>query len=276
MVKINHPGWREGIPIIAHGVRIGIQVNKPQILERVQNYLPPGWKYSKSRFVERLYSLRVEDTKRLRGANRSHTLYGDLVELASSTNIDEILDRFEADVQFFVAETSRCRFFVHAGVVGWRGKAIVIPGRSFSGKSTLVSELVRAGATYYSDEYALLDLQGRVHPYARPLALRQPGTSKQEKCRVEELGGVSGIKPLPLGVVLVSPYKPTARWAPRRLSLGQGALALLDNLVSIRRQPRQALPVLQRVMIGAVALKGARGEAREVVDLILSSIEEVL
>ena len=43
-------------------------------------------------------------------------------------------------------------------IVTWgRGRAIVIPGRTFSGKSTLVAELVRAGATYYSDEYAVED-----------------------------------------------------------------------------------------------------------------------
>jgi hypothetical protein len=34
---------------------------------------------------------------------------------------------------------------------------------SYSGKTTLVSELIRAGATYYSDEYAVIDERGRVH-----------------------------------------------------------------------------------------------------------------
>jgi hypothetical protein len=31
-----------------------------------------------------------------------------------------------------------------------------------------VAELVRAGATYYSDEFAVLDSRGRVHPFPRP------------------------------------------------------------------------------------------------------------
>jgi len=59
-------------------------------------------------------------------------------------------------------------------VVAWRGRAILLPGRSYVGKSTLVMELVRAGAVYYSDEYAVLDARGRVHPFAQPVALREP------------------------------------------------------------------------------------------------------
>jgi hypothetical protein len=43
---------------------------------------------------------------------------------------------------------------------------MVLPGKSFAGKTTLVAALVRAGAEYWSDEYAVLDANGDVHPYA--------------------------------------------------------------------------------------------------------------
>jgi len=83
-----------------------------------------------------------------------------------------VFEAFETDLQLYVAEMAPRRLFVHAGVVGWRGQAIIIPGRTFTGKTTLVAALVKAGATYYSDEYAVLDVRGRVHPYARPLGIR--------------------------------------------------------------------------------------------------------
>ena len=51
-----------------------------------------------------------------------------------------------------------------AGVVGWENRAIVMPGASFAGKTTLVRAWLEAGATYYSDEFAVLDRAGRVHP----------------------------------------------------------------------------------------------------------------
>ena len=127
--------------------------------------------------------------------------------------------------------------FMRVWLVG-KGQAIVIPGRSYSGKSTLVAELVRAGATYYSDEYAVLDSRGRVHPFSKPLELREEGEFRQTKITVAELGGHSGTKPLPVGLVLMTQFKNGARWRPRKLTAGKGVLEMLFNTVSARRNPR--------------------------------------
>ena len=70
---------------------------------------------------------------------------------------------------------------MHAGVVGWNGRALLLPGRTLSGKTTLVAELLRAGATYYSDELAVLDARGRVHPFPKPLAIREKGDASGER-----------------------------------------------------------------------------------------------
>jgi len=171
-----------------------------------------------------------------------------------------------------VAEMARHRVFVHAGVVGWKGKAIVIPGRSFSGKSTLVAELVRAGAQYYSDEYAVIDARGKVHPYPRPLVIRENGARK--KYTAEELGSTVGVTPLPIGVMLVTKYKSGAQWRPRELSTGTGALALLENAVSARRHPKRALFSIQKAMSHAKGLKGGRGEAKQLVDQICDAVSQ--
>jgi len=178
----------------------------------------------------------------------------------------------ESDLQRYVAEAAPRRLFVHAGVVGWRGRAIVLPGRTFTGKTTLVAVLVKAGATYYSDEYAVLDAHGCVHPYARPLAVREHGAlERATRYAVEALGGRPGVTPLPVGLVIVSQYKPTARWRPRQLSAGEGALALLAHTISARRQPELALATLHHVVSRAPVLQGVRGEAEDVVDVILKT-----
>ena len=67
-------------------------------------------------------------------------------------NLDEVIRALQTDLQLFVATEALSRLFVHAGVVGWRGRAILVPGTSFSGKTTLVAAMVQAGASYYSDE----------------------------------------------------------------------------------------------------------------------------
>jgi hypothetical protein len=166
--------------------------------------------------------------------------------------------------------------FVHAGVVGWKGKAIVIPGRSFTGKSTLVAEFIRAGATYYSDEYAVFDSRGRVHPFLKPLELRQNGYQTQSKIDISEIGGHSGTKPLSVGMVLMTQFKDGARWRPRQLTSGRGVLQLLFNTVSARRNPQMALETLERVAAQAEVLKGVRGHAPEVVPAVLERLEENL
>jgi hypothetical protein len=172
-------------------------------------------------------------------------------------------------MKMYVAEMSRRRVFVHAGVVGWQGKAIIIPGRSLSGKSTLVAELVRRGAIYYSDEYAVVDVNGRVHPYPQPLAMRRPGSAKQKKCRAEDIGGSTGNRSLQVGMVIAGRYEAGRRWRPERLSGGRAILELLDNTIPARRKPETVLTVLRRLVAGAVVLKGSRGEANDTAALIL-------
>ncbi len=60
---------------------------------------------------------------------------------------------------------------VHAGVVSGNGGAIVIPGGSGLGKSTLVAALVQVGFGYLSDEMAAVDADGSVHAFPRPISL---------------------------------------------------------------------------------------------------------
>jgi hypothetical protein len=268
MEKIDRLGWADGICFNSYGVRIGIRVNRPEILDRLESHFPPGWKPARSAVVDRLYSFIIGGVGSKPNTRRFNILYGNVERLIRTLELDPLFDIFESDVQMHVAEGAPRRVFVHAGVVGWQGRAILIPGRSFSGKTTLVAELVRAGATYYSDEYAVLDARGRVHPYTRSLAMRDSETGRMKKYSVEELGGLRGNKPLPVGLVVISKYKAGGRWRPRLLSPGQGALALLDNTVSARQQPEAALSTFKHIAHVPV-LKGVRGEAREVVDFII-------
>ena len=272
MEKLNRLGWAEGIAISSFGVRVGIRVNDPAVLARIADRLPPGWKPAASQTVERMYSLIIGGPGASPNIRRLNLLYSNHVRLARERKEELVYNALETDLQLYVAEMARRRVFVHAGVVGWQGKAIVIPGKTFTGKSTLVAELVRAGATYYSDEYAVFDSRGRVHPYPRPLAIREKQFDKPQKISLESLGASIGTKPLPVGVVLVSEYKEGARWRPRKISAGQGALALLANAVAARREPEKLMAILSQVVASATILKSSRGEAKEVVASTLQTV----
>ena len=135
-------------------------MNKKEVPEELAKALPPGWKPSTSPLVDYLYSLRIGGTNGKSRIRRYNLLYSDSRRVARSLNLQQVMQGLESDLQITVALQAKNRLFVHAGVVGWRNRAILIPGRSFSGKSTLVEALVRAGASYYSDEFAVLDAKG--------------------------------------------------------------------------------------------------------------------
>jgi hypothetical protein len=250
------------VTFAAYGLHIGIRTEDRDILPFLLDRMPPGSRPSTSAGEDRCYSVVVP-----RGA-RDMTLLVDGRALMTTADADLLCAAFEADLQLHVAEMARHHVFVHAGAVGWQGRAIILPGSSRSGKTTLVAELVRAGATYYSDEYAVLDERGRLHPYARPLCIRQADGARR-RCGVEALGGRSGTRPLPVGMAVMTRYEPGASWSPERLSPGQGVLALLANTVSVRRQPGAALTAVVSIGIDALLLRGVRGEARETADAML-------
>jgi len=275
MQKVDRLGWAAGFALKSYGVRIGIRANEPSVMKTVYDYLPAGWQPSAAPVVDRLYSILAAGVGARANVRRFSLLYGDHERIARSTRLDDVFERLESDLRLFVGEFARHRVFVHAGVVGWKGSAIVIPGRSFSGKSTLVAALVRAGASYYSDEFAVFDAKGMVHPFSKPLEIRAEGDFKQARVTVGELGGKSGTKPLPVGLVLMTGYKRGATWRPRKLSPGKGVLEMLFNTVSARRSPEKALSTLRQVTKKAEVLKGSRGDTTAMVDALLRRMDRI-
>ena len=157
MEKIDRLGWAAGISFRAYGLRIGIRANSPEALRRTLCHLPPKWKPAASPVVDCLYSLIDGGAEKGSRVRRYNLLYTGPFRLARTLDLEKVFEVLESDLQVYIAERARTRLFVHAGVVGWRGRAIVIPGSSYSGKSTLIAALVGAGAVYYSDEYAVFD-----------------------------------------------------------------------------------------------------------------------
>jgi len=275
MRKLNRLVWAEGISVCAFGVHAGVRVSGAGILPQILPLLPPGWKSSRKAAVERLYSLVLAPKSQRAGIRHMHMLYADSERIARGTELDQVLAALETDLHRYVAEASPDMTFLHAGVIGWQGRAILFPGRSLNGKTTLVRELLRLGATYYSDEFAAVDDSGNVHPFARPLGIREDATYAQRKYSAATLGATSGFKPLALGAVVICNYKAGARWKPTALSSGQGALELMANSIAVRNQPQLTLRRIQKLVRSAVFVKGTRGEAQESAASILNLLNAV-
>ena len=258
------PGASE-ITFEAFGVRVHVDVGDPGLMERVWSFLPPGWQACARGSVETSFGLRVD-------AAGTASLARDGAMLAENLPLDVAFDVLEREVRMVVALRAPDHVFVHAGVVAVDGSAIVLPGASFAGKTTMVAALVRAGATYYSDEYAVLDREGRVHPYARPLAIRTAG-STHEAHPVESLGGRAGAVPAAVGAVVLTRYSPGAEWHPQRLSPGEAVLSLLENTLPAQTRPDDSLQALARSVDGALLIESERGDADAAAGLLLAALK---
>jgi hypothetical protein len=265
MAALDRLGWAAGVAFESYGLRLGVRVDQPHALERIEGILPPGWRRRRSPVVDHLYSF-VAGAGAGPHVRKFSLAYAGSTRIARTLDREEALDALASSLRLYVAEAARGRVFVHAGVVGWRGTAIVVPGRSGSGKSRLVAALVRAGAAYYSDEYAVFDRFGRVHPYPAPLSWRDEG--KTSSIPVDELGEPPG-PPLPVGLLACSRYDPEARWRPRALTRGRGMLVLLANTIPARRKPQAVMAALRRAVSRARVWEGRRGEAEETAESLL-------
>lgn len=251
----------------SYGLRIGVSVNRPEaeLLERIKSCLPPGWTPARRGRLTKEYSLRIGTARQ--------SLHADGRYVSAAVDLDDLLEVLEGEIQLFVGEFAKERIFVHAGVVGWRGQAIVLPGRSMAGKSTLVAALLAAGATYFSDEYAVLDADGLVHPYPRRLALRQPGGARSLRPTAAELGAATATGPAPIGAIVVARYQPGAAWQPRLLTRGEAIMELMQNTLPMLSRPEKAMAALERGVRCSIFRKGLRGEAAEAAKTLLHTLE---
>lgn len=271
--RIDRLGWKAGTCFDAYGLRVGVRTNAPALLERLAPHLPPGWRACASPLVDEVFSVWVDPGET--SAPRPSRVYSGQRRRARTADLALAFSVLETEIRQTVAASADRRTFVHAGVVGWRGRAILVPGRSRSGKTTLVAELVKAGALYLSDEFAVLDGRGRVHPFPKPLSIRGPGGCDvhAQARRAEDLGGTIGTRALPVGLVVLAEHRPGAAWRPERLTRGQAVLEMLAHTVPARLRPEASLAALERAVARATVLKGVRGEAGELAPELLRSLE---
>ena len=148
--------------------------------------------------------------------------------------------------------------------------AVVVPGRTETGKSSLIMALVHEGGEYFSDEYAVLDRKGGVHPYPKPLSQRREGGPPRLHT-AEALGAQQDAPAVPMGLTVITRFRDGAAWNPRRISKAQVMMALFDNTVVARSRPEFALTVLAKAVEGTVGLEGDRGEASEMASTLLDA-----
>lgn len=266
--------WRV---LASHGARLGVCADDPHALDDLERRLPfgsrievPGCSVGVPPDLDAVFTLCAGESGA--GASAALRLFLDSELLQSSHDLDDLRERLESELHFSVASHARNVLFVHAGVVGWRGRAILVPGRSMSGKTSLVAALLRAGAEYYSDEYAVVEERGLIRPYPRALGIRtKDGTVR--KVSPESLGCPVGSQAIEAALVVSTHYSPGASFEPSEQSAARGLLSLIDNTVVVRERSSFALDRLTPIARRATVLEGPRGDADEAATWLLRYLD---
>ena len=177
----------------------------------------------------------------------------------SFVDADSAADLCRTELHLRLAQLAQDFLFVHAGVVQYKGRALIFPGYSNAGKSKLVHSLVSLGCDYLSDEYAVLTREGLVCAFPRPLRLRQPDW---KVIPPEQLGWKFTFEPLRVGAIFSLVYRPEADWQISALSQGLTVLELFSHTVDAHARGANALSWLQLACADCTcSMKGARGES---------------
>ena len=260
----------EKVQITSYGVEIGLESDDPallgQALERARKSLLNKLEivtYASPEHVLGLYTdndgvfiLRHGGEDERHGEDREY-----------------FLRFFDTWLRLTVSEYAKNRVFLHSGAVAWRGKGIIFPGHSHAGKSTLTAALVEAGATYYSDEYAIHDKDALLHPFPRPIALRQRDAPEFQEIELGKFGFPVGTNPLRVGCVLFTRFEPTSIWEPTFPTPGAAILELVSHTAPIRYKTNFSLKVLKTLVSNAILIKSDRYDVGHFVGRLLDFID---
>jgi hypothetical protein len=237
------------------GVSFAVYCRPADILA-VQARFPSGWQPANQSEVEHRFTLApVSKDDDLFSVKRGASMKTRPQPFNSAIRI------LQKEIHLCIAENARHFAFIHAGVVAWNNYAVIFPGFSGVGKSTLVWSLVQAGATYYSDEYAVFDEDGLANPFPLPIRLRL--ANGENRVIIPDRVGSTRLE---TRVMVLARYHPGAMWRARPLGAGESVLRLIQHSISIRANPKFVLSVLKRVSLQVASFTGTRGHPEQILE----------
>lgn len=263
--------WSGRIGFALHGVSFGIRFDDAAAGEVVRRIVPRAALPSDYLSSEHRFSLISA------GGDGANGLFFDTRDFESVLKFDRLdggtEKGLETKFQFALALAAAPRlFFLHAGAVAIGNIGVLVLGRTGSGKTTLVGELLRRGADLCTDDCAILDPAGNLYPNPAPLAVR---TGDGRAFRgPEEYGSIAASRVVPVALVVAARYERGAVWAPEAEASGGGAFNVLGNLFyppAIREFPRETLGFAGLIAKRGI-YSGTRGEATEVAEWIFGTI----
>lgn len=166
-----------------------------------------------------------------------------------------------------LADKSSGGLLIHAAGLEWKGKGILLPGKTGAGKTTMTAWLLKKGLGYLTDELVFIpEGTQTMHSFTRPLNLKNPSIPIVEKFININLhqaqglqasysrlipselvnGFVPHLKPH-LQSILFPTYKPDSQGELKPLTKAQTGLHLMKSLINARNLPGDGFPECVRL-----------------------------
>jgi hypothetical protein len=242
-----------------YGTRVSVTVPRAELIPTVIDQLPPDATPCEGQPGDPQFSLEIGEDGRY-----SVALNGRVLNPPQS--LEGALGGLRRELFFHSVDHARDRLVVSAAAVAHEGRAILLPGPSMAGKTTLAVALVRAGAVYYADDWTLLDREGLVHPLPTLLYIKN-----KEKVSAESLGGITGDRPIKVGLIANIRFRVGAHWDPRELTNAEGMMLLLQNVYGMD-EPGFAMEAARQAAAEAVVIDSERDDASEAASRLLEIV----
>lgn len=250
-----------------YGTRVGFKMDDGQLINKIRQIFP-------NKSIEIPFDQTVGYfaliTKQSSELNGFYWVENEVPELALGfEQFEELcLAGIELKILFALAMISPPKmFYFHAGAISINGKGIIIPGGTYSGKTTLTEQFIRNGAVYYSDDCSLIDSEGFLYPYPIKLGVRQAGN--REYFKAADLGALEGVEPVKIEYILLTKFEKDGVWKPQFHNLERMAFKLIEHLfypLSINRKPSETIKFVAGLVRDVQVIESSRGEALEVVE----------
>src|SRR5271170_8137309 len=125
--ELDNWNWGQKLSFVSSGVFAELRVTEPAAMAPIKLRLPPGWRPSKLSGNGLQYSVVVGSEVAPPGFERLNMLFRGTLLIAAAYELEPVMGALEADLDLRLARLAAPeRIFVGAGVVEWRGRAIVI------------------------------------------------------------------------------------------------------------------------------------------------------
>ncbi len=241
-------------------------------------------------------AVRVERGRSHYTMGRRFIVSGSEGRMFSVRRVEEVLPHVEWALNWEVVRRMDSFLQLHAGVMERDGVGVVFPASPGSGKTTLCAGLLSRGWRFLSDEFALIDGEGMIHPYPKALCIKEGSFEVMEhlglpmvsprRYRKGKKGRVAYVNPRVVGSrgigercqlrhVVFPKFEQGATPRIRSISRGETGFELAQLSFNLRKKGNEGMAMMMSALQHADCHRLTSGDIDTTCELLEASLDGI-